>query len=84
MDVLSILKKMKQDVTGYQVEIDGQRDTDAVPSLFTDVHVIYHVEGTDLKADKVKHAVGLSMEKYCSVTHSLRLDAPISYSVHLQ
>jgi putative redox protein len=81
MDVLNILKKMKQEVSSYHVEVDGEREADAVPNVFTGIHVIYHLEGEGLHPGKVKHAAQLSMEKYCSVTKMLEKTANITWEV---
>lgn len=82
MDVLSILKKMKQEVKSYVVEVDGDRDTDAVPAVFTSIHIKFILEG-DLDETKVAKAIDLSMDKYCSVTHMLRSTVDISSSFEI-
>lgn len=80
MDVLSILKKMKQEPSDYRVEIDGQREEGAVPSVFTDIHVTFYVDG-EVDSERVARAAELSMDKYCSVTRMLEKTAKITYSV---
>jgi putative redox protein len=79
IDVISILKKMKQDVTDYNVEVEAEREADAVPSLFTKIHMKFLVKGNDLDDDKVKRAIQLSAEKYCSVSKILEPTAEISW-----
>jgi putative redox protein len=79
IDVISILKKMKQEVTDYDVEVTAER-TDEVPSIFTKIHLNYLVKGTNLKDDKVKRAIQLSAEKYCSVSKILEPTAEITWS----
>jgi len=71
-DVLSMLKKSRQDVRACRVEIHGER-ADAVPAVFTKVTLHFVVTGVDLKESHVKRAVELSAEKYCSA--SIMLDA---------
>lgn len=66
-DVMTILKKSRQDITGCECEIDAQR-ADAVPAVFTDIHLTFKVSGTNLKESIVKRAVNLSAEKYCSAS----------------
>lgn len=83
IDVISILKKMKQDVTDYNVEVEAERDADAVPSLFTKIHMKFLVQGNDLDDDKVKRAIQLSAEKYCSVSKILEPTAEISWDVEI-
>lgn len=79
IDVISILKKMKQEVTDYDVEVTAER-RDEVPSIFTKIHMKFIVKGNDLDDDKVKRAVQLSAEKYCSVSKILEPTAEITWS----
>ena len=81
MDVLSIMKKMKQEATSYHVEIDGTREEGVVPSVFTNIHLTYFIEGDNLNAERVMRAAELSMDKYCSVTRMIEQVAEITYSV---
>jgi putative redox protein len=77
-DVVSILRKARQAVTGCQVEIKAER-ADAVPAVFTRIHVHYAVSGKDLAEKHVERAVQLSAEKYCSVTVMLSKTAEITH-----
>jgi putative redox protein len=83
IDVISILKKMKQEVKSYNVEVEADRDADKIPSLFTDIHLKYIVEGENLDASKVERAIQLSAEKYCSVSKILEPTAKISWSYEI-
>ncbi|MCP4520362.1 MAG: OsmC family protein [Cytophagales bacterium] len=78
MDILSILKKQKQEVEDYEVTISAERDTDNVPSLFTDIHVSFTLKGK-IDPKKADRAVKLSMDKYCSVTKILEKSSNITY-----
>jgi len=71
-DVLSMLKKSRQEVRDCRVEIQAER-ADAVPAVFTKLNMHFVVSGTSLKENHVKRAVDLSAEKYCSA--SIMLDA---------
>lgn len=82
VDIISILKKMKQELKDFQVEVNGEREPDVVPSLFTDIHLHFKLSG-NLEKDKVKRAVDLSMTKYCSVTKTLEKTAKITYSFEI-
>ena len=82
MDVLSILKKMREDVQDYQVEITGERDTEQVPSIFNKIHVHFVLKG-DLNIKNVEKAITLSMEKYCSVSKMLEKSADITHSFEI-
>lgn len=83
MDVLSILKKMQQDVVDYQVVVNGNRDTDVVPSLFKSIEIKFIVKGNNLDVSKVNRAVELSITKYCSVVKTLEPTCAISYLVEI-
>lgn len=82
MDVLSILKKMKQEVKNYRVELTGERAVDAIPAVFTNIQVHFILEG-DLDADKIEKAIQLSMDKYCSVTKMLETTVKIEHSFEI-
>jgi putative redox protein len=66
-DVVSILKKSRQDVESCVAEISAER-ADSVPSVFTDIHVKFVVTGRKLKEKMVERAVKLSAEEYCSAS----------------
>lgn len=71
-DVISILKKSRQDVLDCRVEMQAER-ADGVPSPFTKIHLHFVVTGKNLKPAQVERAVTLSAEKYCSA--SIMLEA---------
>ncbi len=66
-DVMSILRKQRMDVTDCVDYIDAER-ADAVPAVFTKIHVHFTVTGRSLKESAVERAVKLSAEKYCSAS----------------
>lgn len=70
-DVMSILKKSRQDVVDCVAEISAER-ADEVPSVFTKIHVHFLVKGRGLKEAHVKRAVSLSAEQYCSASIMLQ------------
>ncbi len=80
MDVVSILKKMRAPLEGLTVEVSAERAT-AHPMVFTRIHLRYLVRGAGLREDDVRKAIGLSQEKYCSVSAMLRATATITYEV---
>jgi len=82
MDVLSILKKAREDVVDWEVWRDADR-ADAVPAVFTKIKLTYVVTGRDLSEQQVKRAVELSMEKYCSVTKMLESSVAIEYATEI-
>tara|TARA_R110000823_G_scaffold195624_5_gene326943 strand:+ start:20102 stop:20527 length:426 start_codon:yes stop_codon:yes gene_type:complete len=66
-DVLGMLKKSRQQVVDCRVELNAER-ADAVPAVFTRIHLHFVVTGHALKDAQVKRAVELSAEKYCSAS----------------
>lgn len=66
-DVLTMLKKGRQDVTDCVCEVEAER-ADAVPAVFTKIHLHFVVTGKGVKENQVKRAVQLSAEKYCSAS----------------
>jgi putative redox protein len=69
-DVISMLKKSRQEVRDCRVELQAER-ADAVPAVFTRINLHFVVSGTGLKEAHVKRAVELSAEKYCSASKML-------------
>ena len=67
MDVISILKKMRVEVSKFNVIVDGDL-TDEYPKHFYKMHVIYEFTGKNLPLDKLQKAVSLSEERYCGVS----------------
>ncbi|UTH73807.1 OsmC family protein [Chromobacterium sp. IIBBL 290-4] len=82
-DVLSILKKSRQDVHDCWVEIEADR-ADADPKVFTRIHFHFVVTGRALKPDAVERAIKLSAEKYCSASIMLAKTADISHDFELR
>ena len=76
-DVLTILKKARQDVRDCWVEIDAER-ADAEPKVFTRIHFHFVVTGRALKADAFERAIRLSADKYCSASIMLGKTAEIT------
>jgi putative redox protein len=80
IDIVMILKKMRLELTGFAMEVEGTR-AGTEPKKFIDFHIHYLVEG-DLPEDKVVRAIQLSKDKYCSVSHSLSANIVASYSIN--
>jgi putative redox protein len=70
-DVASILKKKRQRVTSYTIEVSGVR-REEYPRKYTSMHVHHIVTGTAISPQAVAHAIELSETKYCSVAATLR------------
>ncbi len=82
MDVISILKKKKQDVKGLEINVKGDK-AENYPKKFTDINLEFVVKGKNISEDAVKRAVELSMEKYCSVKATLEGSAKITYNYRI-
>lgn len=82
MDVVSILKKKKQQVTGLEILVDGKK-AEAYPMKFTDISIEFVVMGKDISEQAVKRAVQLSMDKYCSVKATLEGSANVTFSFRI-
>jgi putative redox protein len=82
VDVVNILEKKRQGLSGLEVRVDGQQDADP-PWAFRKLHVRYIVRGKALSEKAVRQAIELSEEKYCSVAASLRGVAEITHSFEI-
>jgi len=83
IDVIHILNKQRQKLEDIQIEISGERQKDVVPALFEKIHLHFKLKG-DLSEKKVKQAVDLSMEKYCSVAKMIEKTAKITYEYSIE
>lgn len=79
MDVISILRKKKQDVTGLEMNVNGDTAEDH-PKSFEKMHIEYIVTGRNISEDAVKRAIDLSLGKYCLVGSTLGKSAEITHS----
>ena len=81
-DVVQILKKGRENVTGCEVEVEAERATED-PKVFTKIHLAYKITGRGLSQAKAERAVTLSKEKYCSASIMLGATAEMSYSLEV-
>jgi len=72
MDVISILRKKRQAVTGYEVEVRAERRMDLHPRIFTRLEIIHRVRGRGISPAAVAEAIELSDTKYCAVHAMLK------------
>jgi putative redox protein len=79
MDVKHILQKMRQPVTGVQVQVEAERAEDH-PKVYTHIKLSYVVRGQNLPEKSVADAIELSQYKYCSASAMLGKVAEISYT----
>jgi len=81
-DVVSMLRKQRQDIEGVEVSLVAER-ADDYPKVYTAVKVVYTVRGRKLNRALVERAVSLSDEKYCSATAMFKKTAKVTHEVVL-
>jgi len=81
-DVLHILEKARQTVSGCRVEVVAER-ADEDPKVFVKIHVHYVLTGKDLSEKQVERAIQLSSEKYCSASIMLGATAQITHDFEI-
>jgi putative redox protein len=79
MDVVSVLKKKRQEVIDIAVNVSGEK-AEFHPQKYTSIQLEFIITGKNISGDAVKKAVDLSMDKYCSVKATLEGSAKIGYS----
>ena len=77
-DVVGILKKKRQQLTGLEITVTGEQEADP-PWPYRKIHLHYEVRGKGLREKAVRDAIEISEEKYCSVAATLRGIAEITY-----
>lgn len=82
VDVVMILRKSRQDVTGCEVEVSAERADDH-PKVFTRIHMHFTVRGRGLKPEVVERAIKLSAEKYCSASIILGKTAEMTHDFEI-
>ena len=81
-DIVMILERMREKVTGLDIAIEGERAAED-PKVFTQVKLIYKVTGRGLKPANVERAVNLSAEKYCSASAMFARTAKIEHAFEI-
>ena len=71
IDVVSILKKQRQEISYFAMHIEAERETGKEPTLWQSAKIVFTLKG-NIDEDKAQRAAQLSMEKYCSVAETLR------------
>ena len=82
MDVISILRKKRQQVSGLDINVKGEK-TETYPSIYKEVHIEYVVKGKGVQKEAVERAIELSLEKYCSVGATLAKAGKITSSFRI-
>lgn len=81
-DVVSMLKKSKQDLFNCEVEVTAER-ADAEPKVFTKIHLHFTLSGNKLSDKRVARAIELSAEKYCSASIMLGKTAKVTHDYEI-
>jgi putative redox protein len=81
-DVVLILEKMRVNLRGLRIEVAGTRREEE-PRRYVAIHLDYHLGGEGIDPVKARRAIDLSLEKYCSVIHSLAPDITVTYALSL-
>ena len=81
-DVISILRKSRQQMVDCEVEIQAER-AESIPKVFTKIHLHFIVSGRDLDEGKVAKAISLSADKYCSASRILEKTAAITHDFEI-
>ena len=82
LDVINILRKKRQQVTGYEVRVEAEQKPDP-PQVFTVVRIHHVVKGIDVSAQAVEDAIRLSEEKYCSVGAMVQKSAKLHSTLEI-
>ncbi|HLC17257.1 MAG TPA: OsmC family protein [Thermodesulfovibrionia bacterium] len=83
MDVISILRKKKQDVKGFEINVTGQK-AEEYPKRYTSMHIEFVIKGKDISEDAVQRAVELSYDKYCAVGGTIKPGAQVTHSYRIE
>lgn len=81
-DIVHIMDKMRVRLQALAIHVEGTR-RDEEPRRYTAIRLRYRLEGEGLDRAKAERAVGLSLDKYCSVAHSLAPDIRLDYEIHI-
>jgi len=80
IDVVSMLKKMRVEYDSFEVVVDAE-EADDYPKVWTKLHLKYVFKGKNIDESKVKKAIELSQEKYCSVSAMLKKTAELTWEM---
>ena len=82
MDIISILRKKRQNVSGLEINVRGEQ-RDEYPKTYREVHVEYIVKGKGVQPEAVERSIELSLDKYCSVGATLAGVGTITHSYRI-
>lgn len=84
IDIILILRKQRQQIDDFKIELIGAREENIEPSPFRKIHIRFLLRGANLKLEKAQRAADLSMQKYCSVAAMLTATAQLTWEVVLE
>jgi len=76
MDVISIMRKKRQEITAYEVSVNADR-AEEHPKVFTQASILYKVTGKEIDEDALRRAIQLSADRYCPAQGMLDKVMPI-------
>lgn len=79
-DIVNLMPKMQVELTRFDVTVSAER-REEIPKRFVNLHFEFTLSGAGLDETKARRAIGLSIEKYCSVIESLNPDIPVTYGL---
>jgi putative redox protein len=82
IDLVSLFKKMRVEYDRLQIKLSAKR-AEEHPKGFTEIEIRYILTGENVDEEKVKKAIELSMEKYCSVTNMIKKAAKVTYTTEI-
>jgi len=81
-DVVNLMRKMRQDLTGLRVEVTGEKTT-SEPEYYKHFHIKYLAEGRSISKDSLEKAIRLSQDKYCTVSLTVDGKAKVDWSYEI-
>lgn len=82
IDVVDILEKMRVEFSGFEIDVEADQ-TEEHPKVYKEISITYRIKTDIINEEKVRKAIGLSLEKYCGVAAMLRKNSPIDYKLEI-
>jgi len=82
MDMISILRKKRQQVSGLEINVRGEK-SDTAPKIYKKVHIEYVIKGKGVEKEAVERAIDLSLERYCSVAATLAKAGTVTHTYRI-
>ncbi|MDZ4794102.1 MAG: OsmC family protein [Bacteroidota bacterium] len=82
IDVVDILEKMRVEFSAFEIDVEADQTAEH-PKVYKDINIKYKIKTDPQNEEKVRKAIGLSLEKYCGVSAMLQKNSPIHYKLEL-